>query len=148
MDGFLQGVGLVGHFPREAAVHTFARRSSEMAAAGGGGVDGVPQLQRINDALRREVEYGSDGLFQCRIIGVDRGTKGVHFDRSGILDADGVGQLDFASLGQSSFHQVLGHVAGHVGRRAVDFGGVLPTERPTTVAAHSTVGVHDDFSSR
>ena len=43
---------------------------------------------------------------------------------------------------------MLRHPARGVRGRAIDLGGVLTRERPTTVASHATVGVDDDLSAR
>ena len=61
-------------------------------------------------------------------VGVD-----VHADRLG--DADGVGELHFAALGQAGGDDVLGDVAGHVGGAAIDLGRVLAAEGAAAVAA-------------
>ena len=66
---------------------------------------------------------------------------------TGSRHADGVGQLHFAAVGQPRGHDVLGHVAGHVGRAAVDLGGILAAERAAAVAAPAAVGVDDDLAS-
>ena len=68
-----------------------------------------------------------------------------HADRLG--HADGVGQLDLGALGQAGGHDVLGDVAGHVGRRAVHLGRVLAAEGAAAVTAHAAVGVHDDLAA-
>ena len=60
-------------------------------------------------------------------------------------NADGVGQLHFAAVGQSGGHDVLGDVPGHVGRAAVDLGGVLAAEGPAAVPGPAAVGVDDDL---
>ena len=61
-------------------------------------------------------------------------------------DADGVGDLHLAALGQPGGDDVLGHVARGVGRGAVDLGGVLAAERAAAVAGHAAVGVDDDLA--
>ena len=73
-------------------------------------------------------------------LGVD-----VHADRLG--DADGVGQLHFAAIGQAGGDDVLGHVPGHVGRAAIDLGRVLAAERAAAVTAPAAVGVDDDLAA-
>ena len=42
---------------------------------------------------------------------------------------------------------VLGDVAGHVARRAVDLRGVLARERAAAVTAAAAVGVDDDLAA-
>ena len=53
--------------------------------------------------------------------------------------------MDFAAVGQAGGDDVLGHVAGHVGRAAVDLGRVLAAEGPAAVPGPAAVGVDDDL---
>ena len=73
--------------------------------------------------------------------------NGVDVDADRLGDADGVGELDLAALGQAGGDDVLGDVAGHVGGRAVDLGGVLAAEGAAAVAAPAAVGVDDDLAA-
>ncbi len=75
------------------------------------------------------------------------GAVGIDVDADRLGDADGVGELDLAPLGQAGGDDVLGDVAGHVGGRAVDLGGVLAAEGAAAVPAHAAVGVHDDLAA-
>ena len=63
-----------------------------------------------------------------------------------VRDADRVGDLDLGAVGEPGGDDVLGHVAGRVGGRAVDLGGVLAAERAAAVAGHAAVGVDDDLA--
>ena len=58
-------------------------------------------------------------------------------DRDGAGDADAVGDLQLEALGQAGRHDVLGHPACRVGRRAVHLGGVLAGEGAAAVPGHS-----------
>ena len=62
-------------------------------------------------------------------------------------DADGVGQLHFAAVGQAGGDDVLGHVPGHVGGAAVDLGRILAAEGAAAVPAPAAVGVDDDLAA-
>ena len=81
-------------------------------------------------------------------VGDLAGAEGVDVDADRLGDADGVGELDLALLGQARGDDVLGDVPGHVGGRAVDLRGVLAAERAAAVAAHPAVGVDDDLAAR
>jgi hypothetical protein len=81
-------------------------------------------------------------------VGDLAGALGVDVDADRLGDADGVGQLDLAALGQARGHDVLGDVAGHVGGRAIHLRGVLAAERPAAVTAATAVGVDDDLATR
>ncbi|RMU72680.1 hypothetical protein ALP24_05656 [Pseudomonas syringae pv. aptata] len=62
-------------------------------------------------------------------------------------DADGVGHLDLATLGQAGSDDVLGDVTTGVGGRTVNLRWVLAGECTATVTGHSAVGVHDDLAA-
>ena len=62
-------------------------------------------------------------------------------------DADRVGDLDLAAVGEAGGDDVLGDVARGVGGRAVDLRRVLAAERAAAVAGHAAVGVDDDLAA-
>ncbi len=66
-------------------------------------------------------------------------------DRLG--DADRIGDLDLAAVGQTCGDDVLGHVARRVRRRPVDLGGIFAGERSAAVTGHAAVGVDDDLAA-
>ena len=76
------------------------------------------------------------------------GAEGLHQDRDGFGDADGVGELDLDFVGQARRDDVLGDEAGGVGGGAVHLAGVLAGERAAAVAGVAAVGVHDDLAAR
>ena len=86
----------------------------------------------IPDGSEREML--ADQLGDQR-VGDLAGAVGVHMDADRLGDADGVGELDLAPLGQARGDDVLGDVPGHVGGRAVDLGGVLAAEGAAAVPA-------------
>ena len=69
----------------------------------------------------------------------------VHGDRVGVTDC--VGELDFATFREAGSDDIFCDVASHVGRGAVDLGGVFPGECASPVATGAAVGVDDDFAS-
>ncbi len=75
------------------------------------------------------------------------GAEGLHHDGDRLGHADGIGHLHLATLAQAGGHQVLGHVAPHVGRRAVHLGGVLAGECAAAVTAHAAIGIDDDLAA-
>ena len=81
-------------------------------------------------------------------VGDLAGALGVDVDAHRLGDADGVGELHFAALGQAGGDDVLGDVAGHVGGAAVDLGRVLAAEGAAAVPAPAAVGVDDDLAAR
>ena len=86
----------------------------------------VLQAQRLDDLRRPEIkhapiqqEVGDD------IISDLAGAEGVDEQAQRLGHANGVGDLQFTALGKAGGDDVLGHIAGHVGCRAVDLGRVL-----------------------
>src|SRR5207248_9950242 len=59
---------------------------------------------------------------------------------------DGVRQLHLALAGETGGDDILGDVAGHVGRGAVHLGRVLAAKGAAAVPAAAAVGVHDDLA--
>jgi hypothetical protein len=117
-----------------------------VAVGGGLLVDRAQQVQHLDDALRTQVEVLVDQRGDL-VVGDDAGAFGVdgHVHRLG--HADRVRDLDLALARQAGGHDVLGHVAGGVGGRAVDLGRVLARERATAVRAGAAVGVDDDLAA-
>ena len=76
------------------------------------------------------------------------GAESVHVDAHGLRHADGVGQLDFSSVGKARGHDVLCDVTAHIGGAAIHFAGILAAEGATAVAGRAAVGVHNDFPAR
>ena len=81
------------------------------------------------------------------LVGDLAGTVGIDQDGRGLGHTDGVADLHRAALGQAGSHDVLGHVAGGVGSRAVDLGRILAGEGATAVRCGTAVGVDDDLAA-
>ena len=75
------------------------------------------------------------------------GAVGVDVDADRFGDADGVGELHFAAVGEAGGDDVLRDVAGHVGGAAVDLGWILAAEGAAAVTAPAAVGVDDDLAA-
>ncbi len=75
-----------------------------------------------------------------RAFGID-----AHTHRLG--NTDRVGQLHFATVGQTSSDDILRHVAGHVRRAAIHFRRILAAERATTMPAPAAIGIDDDLAA-
>ena len=76
------------------------------------------------------------------------GAEGLDHHRGGFGDANGVGDLHLAAVGEARRDDILGHVARGVGGRAVDLGGVLAGEGAAAVTGEAAVGVDDDLAAR
>jgi hypothetical protein len=79
---------------------------------------------------------------------IDRaGAVGVDIERQRLRDADRVGKLDRAALGEARRDDVLREIAGDVGRRAVDLGRILAGKRAAAVRGSAAIGIDDDLAA-
>jgi len=117
-----------------------------MTVGGGLLVDGVLELEVLDDSARAKVEVLFDDLQQL-LLALRRRAVAENGNGEGLGDTDGVGDLDQNALAESSLDEGLGDPAGGVGGGAIDLGEVLSGEGATTVGAPSTVSVDDDLTS-
>jgi hypothetical protein len=126
----LDPVDQVGLFPGEQRAFGFA---AEMAVGGGLGIDRRVELQVLANALGRQADQLGKRGFQLGFLD-GAGAVQVDIDRQRLGDADRIGQLDGAALGQARRDDILGDSA-RIGGRAVDLGRVLAAERAAAVRA-------------
>src|SRR5271157_1931761 len=136
-----QELGLVGSLPGE-----FRLRPAEVATAGGLAINRPAQVKVLDDSRRGERETAADDLREGR-VGKLAGAEAIDMDADRFGNADGVGKLDLAPLGQTRGDEVLGDVTGHVGGGSVHLGGVFAAESAAAMPAHAAVGVNDDLAS-
>jgi hypothetical protein len=109
-------------------------------------VDGLGQIQLLDDDTGAEVEVGADDLDEL-VRGLGGGAVGVDVDRERLSDTNGVRELDEGAAGKAGSDQGLGDPSADVGSRAVDLGEVLAGEGTTTVGTPAAVGVDDDLAA-
>src|SRR5690606_3427375 len=124
----------------------FLRLAAEVAVGRGLLVHRVDQVQHLDDAVRAQVEVGTDQLLDLCVRNL-AGAEGGYRDRGRLGHADGVGNLHFALVGQAGGNHVLGDVTGSISGRTINLGRVLAGERATTVTGHAAVGVDDDLAT-
>ena len=100
----------------------------------------------LADAARRQTHGLHQHVLELRFVDLS-GAVQVRIDRQRLGDADGVGELQRAAVGEAGRHDVLGEIARRVGGRAVDLGGVLAREGAAAVRSRSAVGVDDDLAA-
>jgi hypothetical protein len=132
----LEGLGLL---PGEVGV-------GEVAVLGGLAVDGVDEVELLDNDTGAHVEVGLDDLDELTgaLVG---GAVGLNEDGERLGDTNGVGELDKGTAGELGVNERLGDPAGEVGSRAVDLAVVLAGEGTTTVSTPATVGVNDDLAA-
>ena len=132
----LEGLGLL---PGEVGV-------GEVAVLGGLAVDGVDEVELLDNDTGAHVEVGLDDLDELggALVG---GAVGLDEDGERLSDTNGVGELDKGTAGELGADERLGDPAGEVGSRAVDLAVVLAGEGTTTVSTPATVGVNDNLAA-
>ncbi len=66
----------------------------------------------------------------------------------GTRHADGIRHLHLTAVGKPCRHDILRHVAGGVGSRAIHLGRILAGKGAAAMPGIAAVGVHDDLASR
>src|SRR5262245_58165021 len=138
----LQILHAVEELPAEALV-----LATEMAIGGGLLVNGLPQVEILDDGVRTQIEVLAHQLGEPAVGHVPRAVR-VDHDRDRLLDADRVGDLDRAALRQTGAHDVLGDVPRRVAGGAIHLRRILAAERAAPVRRGTAVGVDDDLPSR
>src|SRR5207247_900716 len=120
MVGLLEGapevVDPVGLFPGESL-------APKVPIGSGLPVDGASEIEVLDDRRRPEVEqllHHADETGRIHLVRPER----VDGERHWVRRTDGVRDLELHSIGQACRHDVLRHVAAHVGRRAIHLGRV------------------------
>src|SRR5271165_5720230 len=122
-----QSGSLVGLFPGEISVV-----ASKVPVSCRLAVDRTPQVQRLDDALRSQFEVGADQVGDLTFVDFS-GAKGINQHADRFRDADSIGELYFATVGQSRCHYVFRDVTRHVAGRTVHFGRIFAAERSAAV---------------
>lgn len=117
-----------------------------MAVLGGLEVDGLGEIQLLDDDTGPHVEVGANDLDKL-VRSLLRSAVGLDEDRQGLRDTDGVRELDEGSAGEAGGNERLGNPAAKVGGGTVDLGEVLAGEGTTTVGTPTTVCVDDDLTA-
>src|SRR5688572_4539701 len=138
----LQRVGLVGAFPGELGF-----RTPEVSERGRLAVDRPTEIERLDDAARRELEVLANELGEL-FVGHLAGAVRVDEDRDRIGDADCVRELHERPFGEPRSDNVLGNVAGHITGRAVHLRRILAREGAAAVRREPAVGIDDDLAPR
>src|SRR3546814_1478599 len=80
------------------------------------------------------------------LVGDDAGAFCVYGDVDRLGHTNGIADLDLALACQAGRDDVLGHVSGGIGSRAIDLGRVLARERTTAMRAGTAICINNDFA--
>src|SRR3954464_3398338 len=142
-DGASDVLHQVGLFPGEAAV--LVRGAAEMAVGRRAPVDRTVKLERAADVRGGEPEDFGQRPFEFLLVDF-AGAMGIDQERHRVGDTDRIGDLDGAALRDAGGDHVLGKIAGGIGRRAIDLGGILSGEGAAAMGSIAAIGVDDDLA--
>ena len=114
-------------FPREEIALWLA---AEMAIGGGLAIDRLVEAEMRADRARGQAAQlcdAQDRRFDP-VVTDGAGVVRIDIERQRLRHADRIGQLDRAARGEAGGNDVLGEIAGDIGRRTVDLGRVLAAE--------------------
>src|SRR5580704_4475482 len=117
-----------------------------MSISCGLAIDRPPQIERLNDSLRSQLEMGAYDIRNNRRVNLARAER-IHQYAYGIGHANGVCELNFTPVRQPSRNNVLRDVTRHVRSRAVHLGRILAAESAAAMPPHATVGVHNNLAA-
>ena len=129
-SSLLDGVEVLGRLPREHV----GRLAAEVAVGRRLEVARLGEVERARDEPGPEVE-GLEHLGEDLLVRDLARAVGVDVDGQGLGDADGVRDLHERAAGEARGDDRLGGLAGDVGSRAVDLGGVLAGEGAAAVGS-------------
>src|SRR5262245_28603239 len=118
-----------------------------MAVVGCFTIDRTKQIELLDDFGRLEIENFPDCALQLFFVHLSC-AESVDADAYRLGMADGIGELNFTSVGQTGGDDILRHPASHVSGAAIHFRRVLSGKRATAVTSHPAVGIADDFAAR
>src|SRR5258708_26405673 len=117
-----------------------------MTVGGSPRVDRLVELQMRADATRAQVhellQYGGE-----LVLLHPRRAAGVDIDRERLGDADRIGDLDRAALGELGRDHILGEIARGVSGGALDLAWVLSRDGAATVGRRAAVGVDNNLAA-
>ena len=100
----------------------------------------------LAQAARLQVHQLRQDLFELRRIDLPRAVE-IDIERQRIGNADRVGNLDAAAVGEAGGDHVLREIPRGIGRRTVDLGRVLAGEGAAAVRCGTTIRVDDDLAA-
>src|SRR5690606_6855216 len=141
-----QGVDQIDLFPREAAV--LVRCPPEVPVGSRARIDRPVQLQVLTNPARRQVDHVSPAEHLGHLPFVElAGAVSLYIDRQRLRNADRVGDLDDAAVGEAGGDDVLGDITRRIGSRTIDLARILAREGATAMRSRAAIGIDDDLAS-
>lgn len=118
----------------------------EVAVLRGLAVDGLDEIELLDDDTRAHVEVVADDLHEL-VGALVRGTVAFDEERQRLSDTDGVRKLDQCTSSELGVDKGFRDPSSEVCSRSVDLAVVLAREGTATVSAPATVGIDDDLAA-
>ena len=118
-----------------------------MAVGCGPLIDRAAQLQMLPDPARAQIHDLPQRLLKLLLRDAARAVQ-IHIERERLRDADRVGQLQRAFVGEPGRDHVLGEIARGISRGAIDLGRVLAGEGAAAMGCRAAIRVDDDLPPR
>ncbi len=134
----------IGLFPGKTAFSV--RRAAEMAIGGGARIDWPIEPQMLPDAARGKAHDLEEGCLEFFFRNLAR-SVGIDIDRQRLGDADRVGKLNRAAIGETRGNDVFGEVTGGIGCRAIDLRWILARKCAASMWRRPAIGVDDNFAA-
>src|SRR5690606_24346814 len=111
-----------------------------MTISGRFGVDRLVEIELLANAGRRKIHDLPNGHLDSLFRNGSRSMQ-IDIDRQGLRDADGVGELDRASIRQARRDDILGKIARRISCGAIDLRRVLARKRAAAMRSSTAIGV-------
>ena len=143
-EGRFQLFDQIDLLPGEAAIGIGL--TTKMAIGSGAGIDRTVELQMLTDTAWAEVHQVAQKAGQFCLIDLC-GVVAVDINRERLGNADGIGELDGAALGQFSGNHVLRQIARGIGGGTVNLGRIFAGEGTATMRCGTAIGIDDDLAT-
>src|SRR5690349_17281655 len=137
-----QRFGFIGSLPGEAFFV-----AAEVSVSRGGFIDRPAQVEFLNDTARSQLKIIAHELGDSSFADAS-GACRIDEHRNRIGHADGICELDQATVGETGGNDVLRYVARHVSSRTIDLRRILARERAAAVWCVTAVSIDDDLAAR
>src|ERR1700688_4334891 len=132
----------VGSFPGEVRV-----AASEVSVGRRLLLDRPPEIQRLNNASRRQLEVRAHQIGNVFRIAFFRAER-IHSHAHRLSHADSICELYLATVSQLGSDNIFRNMPRHVSRRPIDLGRIFSAESPTPMTAHPAIGIHNNLAPR
>src|SRR5712692_10961579 len=117
-----------------------------MAVSRGRGINRTQQIQGLNNSLGTQIEVLHDKV-RNHVVWNSAGTEGLDMDGHRSCDADGVGYLNFATVGKPGGNDVFRYVTRGISGGTVDLRRIFAGKCTAAVTRHTAVSIDNDLTA-